>query len=60
MGFTKDLWTRPEKQPDGKVVRVPNARHGKGKRWLAVWTDPDGNEATKAFANKALANKHWI
>lgn len=59
MGYTKDLWTRPEKQPDGKTKRVPTARHGRGKRWLACWTDPDGNEKTKAFARKDDANDHW-
>jgi integrase len=59
MGHTKDLWTRPEKQPNGKIVRVPNARHGKGKRWLACWIDPDEQERTKAFATKTPANKYW-
>ncbi|NIH81710.1 tyrosine-type recombinase/integrase [Amycolatopsis viridis] len=59
MGYTKDLWTRPEEQPDGKVKRVPNARWGKGKRWLACWLDPDGNERTKAFATKTPADKYW-
>lgn len=59
MGYTKDLWTRPEKQPDGKTKRVPNARHGKGKRWLACWLDPDGQEKTKAFATKTPADKYW-
>lgn len=59
MGFTKDLWTRPEEQPDGKVKRVPNARHGKGKRWLACWLDPDGNERTKAFKTKTPADNFW-
>lgn len=59
MGFTKDLWTRPEKQPDGKIKRVPNARHGKGKRWLACWLDPDENERTKAFKSKTAATKYW-
>lgn len=59
MGYTKDLWTRPEKQPDGKVTRVPNARWGKGKRWLACWHDPDGRERTQAFRVKAAADKHW-
>lgn len=59
MGFTKDLWTRPEKQSDGKVKRVPNARHSKGKRWLACWLDPDGQERSKSFTNKASADKHW-
>lgn len=59
MGYTKDLWTRPDKQPDGKVKRVPNARWGKGKRWLACWLDPDGEERTKAFTNKTPADKYW-
>jgi integrase len=59
MGFTKDLWTRPEKQPDDKIKRVPNARWGKGKRWLACWQDPDGNERTKAFRVKTPADNHW-
>lgn len=59
MGYTKDLWTRPENQSDGKVKRVPNNRHGKGKRWLACWLDPDGQERTKAFATKAPADKYW-
>ncbi|MFI9817608.1 tyrosine-type recombinase/integrase [Saccharothrix variisporea] len=93
MGFTKDLWTTPEKpasivaertaeagekcrcgKPAVKVCtvkggvevawcgenkRIPNARHGKGKRWLAVWHDPDGNEKTKAFAKKTPADLHW-
>jgi integrase len=59
VGFTRDLWTRPEKQPDGKVKRVPNARWGHGKRWLACWLDPDEQERTKAFTNKEPANKYW-
>ncbi|GAB3154169.1 hypothetical protein GCM10027258_57660 [Amycolatopsis stemonae] len=59
MGYTKDLWTRPEKQPDGKTKRVPNARWGKGKRWLACWLDPDEQERSKAFTNKTPADKHW-
>jgi integrase len=59
VGYTKDLWTRPEKQEDGKVKRVPNNRHGKGKRWLACWLDPDGQERTKAFATKTPADKYW-
>lgn len=59
MGFTKDLWTRPDPaDPKGKN-RLPSARHGKGKRWLACWLDPDGRERTKAFKNKASADKHW-
>lgn len=59
MGFTKDLWTRPKEGPDGKIERVPNGRWGKGKRWLACWTDPDGQDRTKAFKTKAPADKFW-
>jgi integrase len=59
MGYTKDLWTRPEQQSNGKVKRVPNNRWQKGKRWLACWLDPDGQERTKAFTTKAPADKYW-
>jgi integrase len=59
MGYTKDLWTRPEKQSDGKTKRVPNPRWGKGKRWLACWLDPEDHERSKAFKVKTLADKHW-
>lgn len=59
MGYTKDLWTRPETQSDGTTMRVPNARFGKGKRWLACWVDPDGRERSQAFATKRPADIHW-
>jgi integrase len=59
MGYTKDLWMRSAKQPDGSVKREPTARHGKGKRWLANWTDPDGRERSQAFKVKAAADKKW-
>ncbi len=59
MGFTKDLWMRPAKQPDGTVKRVKNDRWGKGKRWLSVWHDETGEERSRAFAKKDLADKHW-
>lgn len=93
MGFTKDLWTTPEK-PKGAVTermaepgekcrcgkpavkvctvkgakeipwcgengRIRNNRWGVGKRYLAVWHDPDGNERTKAFTKKTPADLHW-
>ena len=53
MARTKDLWfvTR-----DGE--RVPTARHGHGKRWLAEWTGPDRRRATRAFARKSDADRH--
>jgi hypothetical protein len=39
-------------------VKVPTARYEHGKRWLAVWTTPDGQEATRAFAKKSDADLH--
>ena len=59
MGFTKDLWTRSERHADGTVRRVRNVRWGKGKRWLAVWHDPDGGERSRAFAAKEPATRCW-
>jgi integrase len=55
MGFTKDLWTRP----DGNGGREHNTRWGHGKRWLACWTDPDHKEGSKAFRTKVMADTHW-
>lgn len=45
MARTRDLWKNP-------------ARRGHGKRWLAVWADPDGRERTRAFARKADADRY--
>ncbi|MQY07266.1 tyrosine-type recombinase/integrase [Actinomadura macrotermitis] len=59
MGYTKDLWTRPEETSDGKTKRVRNERWGKGKRWLACWTSPEGKEQSKAFQKKEDANRYW-
>lgn len=67
MGYSKDLWTKPKRvdgrlvrDDKGKEIREPNNdRWGKGKRWLACWTDPDGNTPTKAFGSKTVADKYW-
>jgi len=45
MARSRDLWKSPP-------------RRGHGKRWLAVWTAPDGREQTKAFAKRADADRH--
>jgi integrase len=45
MARTRDLWKSP-------------ARRGHGKRWLAVWTGPDGREHTKAFGKRAVADRY--
>jgi len=58
MGYTKDLWTRPQAGPDGKTIRVRNTRWGKGRRWLACWTDPDGRERSQVFKIQARGENH--
>jgi len=59
MAFAKDQWTRPVKRPDGSVERVRNEkRWGRGKRWLAVWLDPRGDERSKACATKTEAVRY--
>ncbi|GAA5046059.1 integrase [Thermocatellispora tengchongensis] len=58
MARVKDLWFKTVKTPDGKTKREPTARHGKGKRWLAVWTNPEGREQTQAFTKKSAAETH--
>jgi integrase len=45
MARTRDLWR-------------DTARRGHGKRWLAVWTGPDGREQAKAFAKKTDADRY--
>jgi predicted DNA-binding transcriptional regulator AlpA len=59
MGYTKDLWTRPQTGPEGKTIRTRNARWGKGRRWLACWKDPDGRERSQVFKIQADADRHW-
>lgn len=58
----RDLWTRPSKGPDGKllrddngkIVRERNDRWGNGKRWLATWEE-NGKRVSKAFTHKDAA-----
>jgi hypothetical protein len=58
MAYVKDQWTRPVKEADRTTNRVRNGRWGRGKRWLAGWVDPEGNERTKAFSTKGPAKRH--
>jgi len=53
MARIKDLWF---KTVDGE--RVETARHGHGKRYLAVWTGADGREASAAFDRKGEAARY--
>ncbi|HEX6454727.1 MAG TPA: hypothetical protein VF060_35345 [Trebonia sp.] len=57
----KDANGKTVRDPDGRVVteRRKTAKHPdrggnkNAKRWLARWIDPDGKEATKAFARQS-------
>ncbi|WP_157979555.1 hypothetical protein [Kribbella monticola] len=50
MAFAKDKWTKGVTQSDGKVTRERDEkRWGRGKRWLAVWTDPQGKERSRTI-----------
>ncbi|MFI6918639.1 phage integrase central domain-containing protein [Nonomuraea spiralis] len=57
MAFVKDLWTKTVRDQDGKPRKVKTTRYGKGKRWLAVWLDPDGKECSTAYDRKADAER---
>jgi len=58
MARTRDLWYRTEPGPDGQPVKVQTARYGHGRRWLAVWAGPAGEESTRAFAKKSDADRY--
>jgi integrase len=54
----KDLWFTST-TPRRKTAKHPdNGGNPKAKRWLAVWTGPDGKEKTQAFAVKTKARAH--
>lgn len=48
MGHVVDRWTVPG--PSGRRIKGP--RHGRGKRWLARWVEPDGRERSRACSSK--------
>lgn len=56
MGHVRDQWTLPP--PSGRGKRVRGPRWGKGKRWLAAWTE-GGVVRSKAFATQDAATK-WV
>lgn len=60
MGHVVDQWTRPDPkaEPGRKRRRVRTDRWGRGKRWLARWTESDGRERAKAFDAKDAAEAH--
>ncbi|MEU0520780.1 site-specific integrase [Streptosporangium sp. NPDC006007] len=57
MAFVKDLWMKTVKHPDGRTEKAKTSRYGKGKRWLAVWVDPEGRERSAAYDRKVDAEK---
>lgn len=57
MGYVVDKWT--DRPADGGR-RVRNDRWGRGRRWLARWSDPDGRDRSKAFASKDAAEAHLV
>ncbi|WP_275779628.1 site-specific integrase [Paenarthrobacter sp. Y-19] len=50
MARVEDRWIRKDKKR--------SAEYGKGKRWRAVWVEPDGTEKKMSFANKDAAKTH--
>jgi integrase len=55
----EDRWTKVVKDENGKSARVPSAKHGEGKRWLARWVDAEGREQSKTFGRKGDAQT-WL
>jgi hypothetical protein len=37
--------------------RVPTARHGVGRRWVARWRDENGKQCSKSYERKADAER---
>lgn len=60
MARVKDLWwTTGTRGPKRKTGRHPdNGGDKAAKRWLAVWSDPDGAEHTAAFRVRKVAEEH--
>lgn len=59
MAHVLDRWTIAG-PPDarGRPTRTKGPRHGVGKRWAAVWTEPDGTRRKKACTTKEEAEAH--
>lgn len=57
MADIDDRWYRTIEEPSGKPLRVPTARHGKGKRWDVRWRDDASRQRHKAFERKTDAER---
>ncbi|MBX7434162.1 site-specific integrase [Mycobacterium sp. Y57] len=54
----EDRWNRTVRV-DGKTQKVPTARAGTGKRWMARFVDDEGREHARSFDRKADAQS-WL
>ena len=59
MAHVEDRWTRPTGQVDKrrKPIREHTARYGRGRRYVAMWTE-QGQRKSKSFDTKDAANAH--
>src|SRR6185369_7622543 len=55
----EDRWTKTIRDEHGNEKKVPSARNGKGKRWMARYVDDEGHERAKAFDRKVDAQM-WL
>ncbi|MFI1741482.1 tyrosine-type recombinase/integrase [Streptomyces sioyaensis] len=57
-----DRWHKKRPQPgDEKCTthgKVPSREHGRGKRWLARWRDPEGQQQSESFERYEDARQH--
>jgi integrase len=51
MSFVDDRWIRKVRHPDDSVTAERTERYGKGLRYRARYTDPDGTEHSRSFAD---------
>ncbi|UJB41662.1 tyrosine-type recombinase/integrase [Streptomyces sp. A1-5] len=57
-----DRWHKKRPKPGEEKCRphgkVPSREHGRGKRWLARWRDPDGKQQSESFERYEDARQH--
>lgn len=51
MGHIQDLWFTTVTDPAGRPERVKTRLHGTGKRYRVRYTDPEGRERSRCFAD---------
>jgi integrase len=55
----EDRWTKTVRDERGNTQKVPSARNGKGKRWMARYVDDEGRERAKSFDRRVDAQA-WL